>query len=125
VDVVLMAGRYTLLDQSGSSLLALAQERGVRVVLGGVFNSGLLANPHGSATFNYFPAPGSLVQRAQELETICSSYGVPLRAAALQFCDRHPAASSLLVGMRSAAEVEDATAVLSLDIPAELWAELA
>ncbi|MET8567571.1 aldo/keto reductase [Streptomyces sp. NPDC004783] len=125
VDAVLLAGRYTLLDQRGlAGLLPLAADRGVGVVIGGVFNSGLLAAPRPGATFDYATAPDHLVARALALQTVCERHGVPLRAAALRFPFGHPAVASVLVGTRSAAEAEDAAALLHHPVPADLWAEL-
>ncbi|PBC70398.1 D-threo-aldose 1-dehydrogenase [Streptomyces sp. TLI_235] len=125
IDVVLLAGRYSLLDQRGlTELLPLAAERGVGVVVGGVFNSGLLADPKPGATFDYAAAPDELLSRALELKEACERYGVPLRAAALRFPFGHPAVASVLVGTRSAAEVRDAAAMLRHLVPDALWAEL-
>ncbi|MBD0690367.1 aldo/keto reductase [Streptomyces sp. CBMA123] len=125
LDTVLLAGRYSLLDQRGlTELLPLAAERGVGVVIGGVFNSGLLADPKPGATFDYAAAPEELLTRALELQTVCEKHGVPLRAAALRFPFGHPAVASVLVGTRSAAEVRDAAAMLRHRVPDELWAEL-
>ena len=125
VDVVLMAGRYSLLDQGALvELLPACAERGVAVVIGGVFNSGLLADPRPGANFDYAPAPPELVGRAGRLHAVCARHGVPLRAAALAFPFGHPAVTSVLVGARSAAEVQDAVAMLGRPVPAELWTEL-
>jgi D-threo-aldose 1-dehydrogenase len=121
---VLLAGRYTLLDRTGEALLDLAADRGVAVVAGGVFNSGLLADPKPGARFNYTEASGDLVNHALTLRATCAAHGVPLRAAAIQYAQRHPAVSSVLVGVRSAAEVADAVAMASVAIPDELWAAL-
>jgi D-threo-aldose 1-dehydrogenase len=126
VDVVLVAGRYTLLDQSaGQELLPAAQERGISVLAGGVFNSGLLAAPQPGATYDYEAAPGPLIARAGQLEAVCAQFGVPLRAAAARFPLRHPAVAGVLVGARGAAEVTDALALWQHDIPAGLWTALA
>ncbi|MER7758077.1 aldo/keto reductase [Kitasatospora sp. NPDC097643] len=125
IDAVLLAGRYSLLDQRGlDELLPLAAERGVGVVVGGVFNSGLLADPKPGATFDYSAAPAELLDRALRLKETCERYGVPLRAAALRFPFGHPAVASVLVGTRSAAEARDAAAMLDHPVPDELWAEL-
>lgn len=124
LDVVLLAGRYTLLDRTGLDLLDLAADRGVAVVAAGVFNSGILADPRAGATFNYAAADPALLARAQELEGVCAGHGVPLRAAAIQFPLRHPAVASVLVGTRSAAEVEDAVAMATHPVPAALWEAL-
>jgi D-threo-aldose 1-dehydrogenase len=126
IDVVLVAGRYTLLDQSAAStLLPAAVERGVSVIAGGVFNSGVLAAPTPDATYDYQAAPGSLISRALSLQEICAESGVPLRAAAARFPLAHPAVASVLIGARSAAEITDAITLRGLDIPAELWESLA
>ena len=125
IDAVLLAGRYSLLDQSGlTELLPLAAERGVGVVIGGVFNSGLLADPRPGATFDYAPAPDDLLARALAVREVCERHGVPLRAAALRFPFGHPAVASVLVGARSAAEARDAAAMLAHPVPAALWADL-
>jgi D-threo-aldose 1-dehydrogenase len=122
IDVVLLAGRYTLLDQSGlADLLPAAEERGVAVVLGGVFNSGLLADPRTAATYDYAPAPAALVRRALEIEQVCLEHGVPLRAAALRFGLGHPAVISTLIGVRDAGQVDDCAALAGVAIPSELW----
>ncbi|MEU3481822.1 aldo/keto reductase [Streptomyces sp. NPDC033753] len=125
IDTVLLAGRYTLLDQRGlTELLPSAAGRGVGVVVGGVFNSGLLAAPRPGATFDYTTAPDAMVARALELQAVCERHGVPLRAAALRFPFGHPAVASVLVGARNAAEVQDAAAILQRPVPAALWEEL-
>ncbi|HEU4397940.1 MAG TPA: aldo/keto reductase [Actinomycetota bacterium] len=125
IDVVLVAGRWTLLDQRAlEELLPACAERGVAVVAGGVFNSGLLADPRPGATFDYAPAPPELVARAARLAAVCARHGVPLRAAALAFASGHPAVTSVLVGARSAAEVADAVAMHAWPVPGELWEEL-
>lgn len=125
IDAVLLAGRYSLLDHGGlTELLPLAAERGVGIVIGGVFNSGLLADPRPGATFDYTAAPDSLLQRALAIKAVCESHGVPLRAAALRFPFGHPAVASVLVGTRSAAQVQDAAAMFQHSIPAALWADL-
>ena len=127
VDVVLVAGRYTLLDQSAAdALLPAALARGVSVIVGGVFNSGLLAAPDAGATYDYQTAPAELVARARRLEAVCAGFGVPLRAAAARFpLVAHPAVASVLIGARSAAEITDALRLRALDIPAPLWDALA
>jgi D-threo-aldose 1-dehydrogenase len=125
IDVVLCAGRYTLLDRSArEDLLPVCLERGVSVIVGGVFNSGLLADPKPGATYDYAPAPADLVERARRLRDACAAHGVPLRAAAMQFPLRHPAVTSVVAGCRSPEEVDDNTASLSDPIPDSLWDEL-
>ena len=125
IDVVLLAGRYTLLDQSATEdLLPAAEARGVAIVLGGVFNSGLLADPRNAATYNYAPAPPELIDRALEIESVCLEHGVPLRAAALHFGLAHPAVASALIGIRDAAQARDCAAMAGVPIPEMLWQSL-
>ena len=124
LDVVLLAGRYTLLDRSGRALLDRAAERGVAVIAAGVFNSGLLADPRPGASYDYGPADDALLARALRLQETCQRYDVPLRAAAIGWPARHPAVVSVLVGVRSPAEVDDAFAMAAVEIPEPLWAEL-
>ncbi|MDX3855120.1 aldo/keto reductase [Streptomyces sp. AK02-01A] len=125
VDVVLCAGRYTLLDQSAlTELLPEAAARGKSVVVGGVFNSGLLADPRPGATYDYATASPILLDRALRMDAVTRRYDIPLRAAALHYPLRHPAVASVLVGTRSAAEVTDAAAQAGRTIPEDLWAEL-
>lgn len=122
IDVILVAGRYTLLDRSAAdALLPAAMRRGVSVIAGGVFNSGLLAAPRPGATYDYNAASDELVARSLRLQEVCARFGVPLRAAAARFPLTHPAVASVLIGVRSAAEVTDAIALRALDIPAALW----
>lgn len=125
VDVVLLAGRYSLLDQGGlAGLLPEAARRGVSAVIGGVFNSGLLADPRPGATFDYTAAPPELLDRALRMQEVCARFDVPLRAAALRFPFGHPAVAGVLVGLRSADEVADAAEQLDRALPPELWAAL-
>jgi len=126
VDVVLVAGRYTLLDKSaGRELLPAALRRGVSVIAGGVFNSGVLAAPGAGATYDYHAAPDELIARARKLAEVCAEFGVPLRAAAARFPLTHPAVASVLIGVRSAAEAGDALRLRAVDIPGALWEALA
>jgi D-threo-aldose 1-dehydrogenase len=125
VDAVLLAGHYTLLDQDGlAELLPAAAERGTGVIIGGVYNGGLLADPRPGAVYNYRAAPEEMVRRARRLKEVTARHGVPLRAAALRFPLGHPAVSSVLVGARSAAEVRDAVDMFHHPVPAALWQEL-
>ncbi|MGY0071359.1 aldo/keto reductase [Streptomyces sp. QTS137] len=125
VDVVLCAGRHTLLDQSAlRDLLPAAQERGISVVIGGAFNSGLLADPKPGATYDYGSAPQELLDRARRLQRAAERHGTTLRAAALAFCAAHPAVASVLVGARSAAEVHDCADQFTASVPTALWQEL-
>jgi D-threo-aldose 1-dehydrogenase len=125
IDAVLCAGRYTLLDhQALDELLPEAAARGKSVVVGGVFNSGLLADPRPGATYDYAPAPGALLDRALRIQAVADRHGVPLRAAALGFPLDHPAVASVLVGARSPYEIQDAAAMLRHPVPDALWDDL-
>lgn len=125
VDAVLCAGRHTLLDhQALDELLPEAAARGRSVVIGGAFNSGLLADPRPGATYDYAPAPGPLLDRALRIKAVAERHGVPLRAAALRYPLGHPAVASVLVGVRSAYEIQDAAAMLARPVPDALWDEL-
>lgn len=124
-DFVLIAGRYTLLDQSALPLFERALSSGIRIITGGVFNSGILASgATPGATFAYDPPSPDVVERVRRIEAVCQRHAVPLKAAALQFAAAHPAVSTLLLGPRSVAELEDSLAMLSHPVPAVLWADL-
>ncbi len=124
LDCVLLAGRYSLLDRSGTDLLATCAARGIGVILGGVFNSGVLADPDGHASYDYAPATDDVVAGARKLRARCAAHGVALPAAALQFARRHPAVTTVVVGARSAAEVELDVGYASAPVPPALWPEL-
>jgi D-threo-aldose 1-dehydrogenase len=128
IDALLLAGRYSLLDHSAlAALLPECLKCGVHIALGGVFNSGILATgvgSHTAPTFNYAPAAREWVERTRRIESHCAAHGVPLRAAALQFPLAHPAVEIVMVGARSAAEWDDACAMLRRPIPASFWADL-
>jgi D-threo-aldose 1-dehydrogenase len=123
IDCVLLAGRYTLIDQSAeqSGFLDACTRRGVSVLAGGVFNSGLLV---GGSTFNYTPASKELVSRRDALAALCNRYQVPLGAAAIQFTAAHPAVTSVVVGARSAQEITEISEWRKMSIPQALWDEL-
>jgi D-threo-aldose 1-dehydrogenase len=124
-DCFLLAGRYTLLDQSAlGDLLPECRARGISIIAGGVYNSGILADPVDGATYDYGPAPEALLAKARAIRDVCARHGVPLRAAALQFPLGHPSVASVLIGMRSPAEVDDAVAMASVEIPGRLWRDL-
>ncbi|MEU6609240.1 aldo/keto reductase [Streptomyces shenzhenensis] len=125
-DVVLVAGRFSLLDHEAlTTLLPLCARTGTAVVVGGVFNTGLLADPAPGAMFNYQPVPGDTLARARRCRELCAGFGVPLAAAAVQFPFLHPAVASVVVGCRSAAEVTANAAAARFAIPDELWHRLA
>ncbi|MDQ2942713.1 MAG: aldo/keto reductase [Candidatus Dormibacteraeota bacterium] len=124
-DCFLLAGRYTLLDQVGlKDLLPLCIERGIAIIAGGVFNSGILANPKPGAHFNYGTAPDVLLQRAERLNEICEHHGVSLKAAAIQFPLAHPAVQAVLTGCRSVDELEENVEAFQTPIPGSLWEDL-
>jgi D-threo-aldose 1-dehydrogenase len=127
LDVIMLAGRWTLLDRSGAPLLAACAERGVDVVAAAPFNSGLLAEdqPSLAAHFNYGRPSWEILVQARTLAGICQRYGTRLPAAALQFPLRHPAVVSVVAGMRTADEVNTAVHMLAEPVPEAAWAELA
>jgi D-threo-aldose 1-dehydrogenase len=125
VDRVLVAGRYTLLDQSAEEeLLPLCIRCDVAVVAGGVLNSGILADPRPGAMYDYAPAPEELLVRARRIAAICERHDTELVAAAIAFPLRHPAIRTVLVGARSPEEVGVAAAAFARSVPGELWDEL-
>lgn len=126
LDCVLIAGRYTLLDQSAADeLLPRCLDRGVGVIVGGVYSSGILADPDAeNATYDYVPAPVEIRERVRHLSESCRRHGVPLAAAAVQFPAHHPAVSCVLLGARSAGEVVDNERLVAQELPARLWPEL-
>jgi D-threo-aldose 1-dehydrogenase len=123
LDCVLVAGRYTLLDDSAAaSLFPLCRSRGVAVLAGGVFNSGILA---GGDRYDYAPAAPGVLARARRIEGACARHGVPVAAAALRYALRHPAVTAAVVGARTPDEIRADAGYLSLDIPDALWTDLA
>ncbi len=124
-DCFLLAGRYTLLDQTSlPEFLPKCQRNGVSVIIGGVYNSGLLADPRPGITFNYVAAPKDLIDRALAIEKTCLRHGIPLKAAAIQFPLGHPAVATVLTGVRSAEEFKENERLFRLSIPDDLWADL-
>ncbi|WP_031510160.1 aldo/keto reductase [Streptomyces megasporus] len=126
-DVVMLAGRYTLLDQSAlDGLLPACVERGVSVLAAAVFNSGLLAvdRPTEEARFDYAPVPPEVLRRAHRVADVCEAHGVPLPRAAMLFPLHHPAVAGVVLGMRSAEEVRRDVAAFEADVPAGLWDDL-
>jgi D-threo-aldose 1-dehydrogenase len=125
-DVAMMAGRYTLIDQTGlKEFLPLALEKNMGVMLAGVFNSGILATGSGpGAKFDYAAAPEAVVTKVKAIEEICRKHEVTLRQAALQFAMAHPAVVSIVLGAVKPEEVEANVHDASVDIPASLWSDL-
>jgi len=126
LDVVMLAGRWTLLDRSGAPLLAACAERGVAVVAAAPYNSGLLAQdwPQPDTHFDYGQPSGEILARARALAGICQRHGTRVPAAALQFPLRHPAVTSVVAGMRTAGEVRTALRYLTEPVLDAAWAEL-
>ncbi|MEP6941760.1 MAG: aldo/keto reductase [Betaproteobacteria bacterium] len=129
VECLLLAGRYSLLDQSAlTQLLPLCVQRGVRIALGGVFNSGILAtgvaNSHEPIRFNYAPASQDWIERTAAIEQVCARFDVPLRAAALQFPLAHAAIDVVVAGAQLPLHWKDAVAMLAHPIPDAFWREL-
>jgi D-threo-aldose 1-dehydrogenase len=126
IDCALLAGRYTLLEQATlDDLLPACEAKGVSLLLGGAFNSGILARGvQGDLKFNYVAAPKEVIERVARLEAVCREYDVPLAAAALQFPYAHPAVATVLTGARSVEELRENVASFERPIPAELWTAL-
>lgn len=125
IDVVLIAGRYTLLErQAEEELFGAATARGVHIVVGGVYNSGVLSGNPDTATFDYLPAPAKVLERTGRLRRACADFGVPLAAAAAQFAARHRAVGTTLVGAGSAAEATQNWDHLHRSLPDGLWPAL-
>ncbi|GAA1519358.1 aldo/keto reductase [Sphaerisporangium rubeum] len=124
LDVILLAGRHTLLDRSGTPLLDLCRTRGVPVIAAGVFNSGLLATHDATGTYDYAPPPEAVRTRVRHLTTLCDHHGVTLPQAALAYPLRHPAVVSVLVGVRSPEEIKANATLAATPVPESLWHDL-
>lgn len=121
-DLFLLAGRYTLLDTSAHhELIPACDARGVRLVIGGPYNSGLLA---GGTTFEYAAAPADMLEKTHRFASLCERYAVPLKAAALQFCHAPAAVACVIAGSRTASEIRENWALMHTPIPTECWADL-
>ncbi len=124
-DCFLLAGRYTLLDQVAlKELLPECVKRGIAIIAGGVYNSGILADPKPGAHYNYQTAPAELLERARRIRDVCSRHGVPLKAAAVQFPLGHPAVACVVVGCRNAAQLDESLEMFAVEIPPKLWRDL-
>ena len=125
-DCFLLAGRYTLLEQDSlNEFLPLCEERNAAVVVGGGFNSGILATGAvEGAKYNYAPAPPQIMDRVRNIEAVCADHNVPLPAAALQFVVAHPAIPSFCAGTRTVEQLEKNLEWFGHSIPADFWAEL-
>lgn len=126
LDCVMLAGRYTLLEQQGArALLEEAQRRGLSLLVAGPYNSGLLGDPRGpGSTYDYAPADAGTLAHARRLYAACAAHGVDTGAAALQFPLAHPAVATVVAGLRTQREVEIAVARLRASLPADLWRDL-
>lgn len=121
-DVFLLAGRYSLLNQPAlDALFPMCATRGVHVVVGGPYNSGLLA---GGRTFEYREAPDPMIERRDRMAAICQRHGVDLRAAALQFCAAHPVVAAIIPGAKHAEKVRENARLMTTPVPAAVWEEL-
>jgi len=125
-EVMLLAGRYSLLEQPAlEEFMPLALKQGIAVLLGGVFNSGILATGAvKGAKYNYQDAPPHVLSKVVEIQRICTAHGVPLPTAALHFALGHPAVASVVLGAHNAQEVERNVAALTTKVPAALWSDL-
>ncbi|MDJ0824318.1 MAG: aldo/keto reductase [Rhodobacter sp.] len=125
-DCFLLAGRYTLLEQESlNEFLPLCEERGAAVVVGGGFNSGILATGAvEGAKYNYAPAPDDIMDKVKKIEAVCAEHDVPLPAAALQFVVAHPAIPSFIAGTRTVDQLKKNLAWFSHPIPSAFWADL-
>lgn len=126
-DYFLLAGRHTLLEQEAArELFPLCRERGISVVVGGPYSSGVLATGAvEGARYNYAPAPPDILDRVARIERLCAEHDVPLRAAALQFCAAHPVVASVIPGAQTPAEVAENVELFTREIPEGLWTALA
>ncbi|MEM1361646.1 MAG: aldo/keto reductase [Pseudomonadota bacterium] len=121
-DIFLLAGRYTLLEQEPlNQLFPACEKAGTSIVIGGPYNSGILV---GGDTWNYAPAPDAIREKVSRIRAICDRHGVPMPAAAIQFCQAHPVVKSVVIGARRGKEVEDMMSWSETSIPPEFWAEL-
>jgi D-threo-aldose 1-dehydrogenase len=128
LDVILLAGRYTLLEQNPmDDLFPLCDKAGTAIVVGGPYNSGILAvgTKTGAPLFyDYEPAPSAVIEKVRKIEAVCDRHNVPLTAAALQFPLAHPLVASVIPGLDSPQRVEQALALYRHAIPAALWRDL-
>lgn len=124
-DCFLLAGRYTLLEQTSLDALELFRQKKISVFPGGVYNSGILATgATANATYNYRLAPPEMMDKARRLEAVCAKHNVPLNAAAVQFVNTHPAVTSLIIGANQVEQVEENVKALYVPIPAAFWDDI-
>ena len=125
-DCFLVAGRYTLLDHSAlHELMPLCLEKDISLILGGPYNSGILASDLGTkSTYFYDPSPLEVIEKARKIKDVCDRYQVPLKAAAIQFGLMHPSVAATIPGPRSPEEIKDNIAMALIKIAPDLWREL-
>ena len=124
-DVFLCASRYTILDQTAmDELIPACVERAASILVGGVMNTGLLADPQPGTRYDYGAAPPEMIDRARRIAAICERHGVSLKAAAVQFPLAHPVVASVVAGVRSVEHLDEYPALMAVPIPGDLWAEL-
>jgi D-threo-aldose 1-dehydrogenase len=123
-DCVMLAGRYTLLEQGALAAINNFRERGISVLSAGIYNSGILATGASGGKYDYRDAPADVVTRVRALEAVCQRHGVPLKAAAAQFVRAHPAITSIILGVESPEQVAENIAVFDVPISREFWQDL-
>jgi len=125
-DCFLLAGRYTLLDQIAlQELLPLCQQKNISIVIGGAYNSGILATGAvEGAHYNYAPAPPEIMEKTRNIETVCARFNIPMKAAALQFPFGHPTVVSNIPGVKTKERFEENLSLFTYPIPADFWAAL-
>ena len=125
LDIILLAGRYTLLEQSSLDFLNDCIDYDVKIVVGGPYNSGILARDlNGPVSYNYEPAPEILIEKAKIINSLCEKNSIPMKAAALQFVLHHPAIISVIPGVQSIDELIENIEMIKFDIPYSFWEEL-
>jgi D-threo-aldose 1-dehydrogenase len=125
-DCFLLAGRYTLIDHTGlKELLPLCEQKGISIIIGGPYNSGILASGAApGAKFNYADASADVLEKVRRIDGVCRQFSVPMKAAALQFPLAHPAVACVIPGARSVAELDENFKMASHPIPSEFWQAL-
>ena len=125
LDIILLAGRYTLLEQTSLGFLSDCIKYNTKIVIGGPYNSGILARDlNGPVSYDYEPAPENLIQKAKKINNVCKNNSIPMKAAALQFALHHPAIISVIPGVQSLSELLENINMIKFDIPNRFWDEL-
>jgi D-threo-aldose 1-dehydrogenase len=124
-DCFLLAGRYTLLEQTAlKEFLPYCQKKNIGVIIGGPYNSGILASKAEDGRYNYHEPPPDIVSKTQKIKNVCNEFNVPIKAAALQFVLAHPAVVSVIPGTKSPEHQEENFLMMKYTIPREFWAKL-